>query len=98
MMEMVKKAYVPDDYGKYLHRRRKNLRQKDMDVSACTKEFHKLCLKSKTMESKSVKVVRYLNGLRMSIQEECNLLGPNKVRKFYKLSLKVEDNIKRRQE
>lgn len=44
-----------------------------MDVSSYTEEFQRLCLKSKIVEGDTKKVDRYLNGLRVSIQDELNL-------------------------
>ena len=45
MEALVKEAYVPKDYEVQLHTKRKNLRQKEMDVSSYTDEFHKLAMK-----------------------------------------------------
>ena len=70
MVSMVKENYLLKDYEVKLHQKRPNLKQRDMDISTYTKEFQKLSLRSKLVEPKSVKVARYLNGLRMNIQEE----------------------------
>ena len=69
-----------------------------MDVCTYTEEFQKLSLRSKFAEPESIKVERYLNGLRMNIQEELQLLSPNTVAKCYQLALKVEKKIKRGKE
>lgn len=95
---MVKENYLLEDYEVQLHQTRKNLKQRDMDISTYTEEFQKLGLRSKLVEPESVKVARYLNGLRMNIQEELQLLSPDTVAKCYQLALKVEEKIKRRQE
>ena len=50
MVNKVKQTYLLDDYEVQLHRRRQNLRQKDLDVQAYTKEFQKLYLRSKVVE------------------------------------------------
>ena len=75
MVNKVKHTCLPDDYEVQLHRRRKNLRQKDLDVQAYTGEFQKLCLRSKVVEEESIKLERYLNDLKWSIQEEMSLVN-----------------------
>lgn len=69
-----------------------------MDVGSYTKEFQRLCLKSKIVEGETKKVARYLNDLRINIQDELNLYNPETVQKCYQLVLKVEENLKRRQD
>lgn len=98
MIAEIKRVYVPRDYEVQLHKRRKNLRQKEMDVCAYTEEFQKLSIKSKKVEDESERVARYLNGLRWKIQEELNLLCLDTVHKCYQLALKVEEKLKRRQD
>lgn len=68
-----------------------------MDICTYTEEFQKLSVRSKFAEPKSIKVARYLNGLRLNIQEELQLLSPNTVAKCYQLALKVDEKIKSRQ-
>lgn len=67
MIAEIKGVYVPEDYEVQLHKRRKNLRQKEMDVYAYTEEFQKLSIKSKKIEDESERVARYLNGLSWNI-------------------------------
>lgn len=98
MVSMIRETYLPEDYEIQLHQKRQNLRERDMDICTYTEEFQKLSLRSKFAEPESIKVERYLNGLRMNIQEELQLLSPNTVAKCYQLALKVEEKIKRRQE
>lgn len=98
MLSKIREAYILEDYEIQLHRRRQNLRQKELDVSTYTEEFQKLCLRSKIQEDENVKVARYLNGLRWNIQEELSLLCPTTVQKCYQLALKVEERSKKKQE
>lgn len=95
-LDLVKEAYVPMDYNVQLHRRRQNLKQKEMDMSSYTKEFMKLCVRTKVKESEDEKVARYLNGLRFANQEDLNLHTPETVQKCFQLALKVEEKLKRR--
>ena len=59
-------------------------------------EFHRLTLREKKQEEEPERVARYLNGLRMNIQEEISLLAPATLGKFFQLALKVEKKLKRK--
>ena len=98
MSAKVRENYLPKDSKIKLHRRINFLKQNEIDVIAYTEEFQKLSLRGKQSECGSVKVTKYLNGLRLSIYEELNLLCPDMVHKCYQLELKVEAKLKRRQE
>ena len=65
-------------------------------MNTYTKEFHRLTLRAKKQEEEPKRVARYLNGLRMSIQEEINLLAPDTLGKWFQLALKVEEKLKRK--
>lgn len=82
MMALVKEAYVLVDYNVQLHKRRQNLKQKEMDVISYIEEFMK-CVKTKVKESEDEKVARYLNGLRFSIEEDLKLHTPEIVQFFF---------------
>lgn len=86
MIIEIKGVYVPEDYDVQLHKRRLNLRQKEMDVCAYTEEFQKLSIKSKKVEDESERVARYLNSLNWNIQEDLNLLYPDTVHRCYQLA------------
>lgn len=49
-------------------------------------------------EDEKEMVSRYLNGLRYNIQDELSLATPRMVEECYKLAVKFEEKIKRRQE
>ncbi|XP_057835307.2 uncharacterized protein LOC131045734 [Cryptomeria japonica] len=98
MIALVKETYVPEDYGVQLHRRKQSLKQKDMDIGSYTEEFLKLCMKTNVVEDEEEKLARYMNGLKMSIQEELSLHCPTTVSKCYQMALKVEEKWKRKQE
>ena len=49
------------------------------------------------MQDSAEKVARYINGLRMDIQDEIIVLNPRTVEESYQLALKAEDKITRRQ-
>ena len=58
MEALVKEDYVLEAYEVQLHTKRQNLRQREMDVSSQTEEFHKIAMKSNMVEPKSVKIAR----------------------------------------
>ena len=74
------------------------MRQKDMDVHSYTEELQNLCLRSKVVEDENIRLARYLNGLRWSIQEDMSLVTPKIVHKCYQMALKVEEKGKRKQD
>ena len=47
----------------------------DLDVATYTEEFQKLEPRSRVQEVESIKVVRYLNSLKCSIQDEMSLFS-----------------------
>ncbi|XP_059063819.1 uncharacterized protein LOC131856278 [Cryptomeria japonica] len=98
MIALIKETYVLEDYGVQLHRRKQNLKKKDMDVSTYTEEFLKLCIKAKTTEIEEEKLARYINGLKFSIQDELNLHTLGNVHKCYQMELKVEEKFKKKQD
>lgn len=98
MVAKIRQAYIPDGYEIQLHRRRQNLRQKEMDIHSYIDEFQKLCLRSKVVEDESIRLARYLNGLKWSIQEDMSLVTPKTVHQDYQIGLKVEEKGKRKQD
>lgn len=67
-------------------------------MNAYMEEFHKLSFRSKRQEEESEKVPMYLNGLRMNIQDEINILALEIVNNYFQLALRVEEKLKRRSE
>ena len=65
-----------------------------MDFSSYTKDFHKITMKSKLVEPECVKLARYMQELRMNIQDELSLCSPITVQKCFQFALKVEEKIK----
>ncbi|XP_059067542.1 uncharacterized protein LOC131858346 [Cryptomeria japonica] len=98
MKAELKRQFVPDDYEVTLHKKLQNLKQKDLDVSTYTQEFHNLTLKAKMFETEKQKLARYINGLKYSIQDELTLVNVESVHKCFQLALKIEEKQKRRGE
>ena len=98
MVALLQEAYVPVDYEVQLHKRRMGLRQKDMDVSTYIEEFHNLVMKFGIVEPENLKLARYLQGLKLSIQDELSLTTITIVQQCFMLASKVEERSKRRSE
>lgn len=96
MLVKVKVQFILIDYEVQVYKKLQGLRQKDLDVSTYTKEFHRLSLRTKHYEEEPEKVARYLSGLKYSIQDEVNILAPEIVNKCFRLALRAEEKLKRK--
>lgn len=74
------------------------MKQRELDVNAYTKEFHKLILRARKHENGVDKLARYMNGLRQNIQDEITILTLDPIHKCFQLALREEEKIKRRSE
>jgi len=53
-------------------------------------------LKASYVEDTPEKTTRYINGLRLDIQDEINILSPRIIEEAYQCALKVEEKICRK--
>ena len=53
MMEKIKEAYVLENYEIQLHKKRKTLEEKDLDVNSYTEEFQKVCIRSQVVKDEN---------------------------------------------
>ena len=60
-------------------------------------EFYKVNLRAGYIEDTSEKTTKYINGLRMDIQEEMSMLSANAMEEAYQYALKAEEKISRKQ-
>jgi len=67
-----------------------------LTVREYTKEFYKVNIIVGYTEDSLEKVGRYMNGLKLEIQDELSLLSPNTVEGAYQCALKVEEKLNRR--
>ncbi|KAK2991171.1 hypothetical protein RJ640_015476, partial [Escallonia rubra] len=95
MKEKLKAQFLPRDYDQTLYQRVQNLRQHEKTVKEYTQEFHKLSLRSNLAKTESQNVSRYVNGLRLAIQDQVSLQRPYKVSDAYQLALKVKIQLTR---
>lgn len=86
-------------YQVKLLRRMQDLRKEDMTVKAYIEEFYKLDIGSSGHVDDDIdKVSRYLNGSRISIQDEINYVKIDSVEEPYDYDLKAEDVLTKRHE
>ena len=90
--------FIPDDYEVLVHKRMQNLKQRDLDVNTYTQEFHNMTLRAKMYEIEKKILVRYVNSLKYSIQDELMLITLGLVHKCFNMALKIEEKHKRKGE
>ena len=62
-----------------------------------TKELYKVNIRDGYAEESAEKVARYVNGIRMYIQEEINMISARTMEEAYQCALREEENIARKQ-
>lgn len=92
----MKGRFLPKDYQIPLHRQVWNLKQKGMTVKEYTEEFYQVNLRVGYIEDTLEKRARYVNGLRLEILDEINILSLKNI-EAYQSSMKVEEKITRKQ-
>eukprot|EP00253_Pinus_taeda_P029431 PITA_29431 len=75
----------------------KNIRQRPLTEKEYTSEFYKVSIRVGEAQDTDEKVARYMNGLRMEIQDEISLLSPKTVEEAYEVALKAEEKLMRKQ-
>eukprot|EP00253_Pinus_taeda_P030671 PITA_30671 len=68
-----------------------------MTVREYIEEFYKVIIRARQTQDTDEKVARYVNGLRMDIQDEISLLSPKTVEEAYQMVLKDEEKLMRKQ-
>jgi len=97
MVTKMKGKFLPKDYQLTLYRQVQNLKQRSMIVREYTEEFYKVNLRAGYVEDTSEKTTRYINGLRIEIQDEISMLSPRIIEEAYQCALKIEGKILRKQ-
>ena len=93
MVEKMRAKFLPKDYQLILYRQVQKLRQRLLTVREYTEEFYKVNLRAGYVEELAEKVARYVNGLRMDIQEEINMISPRTMEEAsLRLKVRREDN------
>ena len=60
-----------------------------LTVREYTEEFYKVNLRDGYVEESTEKASRYVNGPRMDIQEEINMISPRTMEEAYKCALRA---------
>ena len=81
--KMMLAKFIHIDYELELFKKLQNLKQKDMTMKDYTEEFYKLTIRSGHRELSKEKVARYINGLRLNIQDEVGMLKIDLVEDAY---------------
>ena len=68
-----------------------------MIVREYTEEFYQVNLRAGHVEDTPEKTSKYINGLRLDIQDEISILSPRTIEDAYSCALKAEENITRKQ-
>ena len=90
MVPKMRAKFLPRDYYLIMYRQVKNLKQRLLTMREYTEEFYKVNLRAGYVEESTKKVARYLNGLRMDIQEEIIMISPRMMEEVYQCALRAE--------
>lgn len=72
------------------------MKQAGKYIKEYTKEFYHVLIRTGHFVANKEKVSRYINGLKLSIQEELGLVRMSTIEGEYQFSLKVEEKLNRR--
>lgn len=76
MVENMKGKLLLKEYQLTLYRTMQNLRQSLLTLREYTKIFYKVNLREGYVEDAPENIARYIDGLRMDIEDEINMLSP----------------------
>ena len=96
MVAKLRGKFLPSDYQLSLFMQMQNLRQRLLTVKEYTEEFYKVSIRVGQIQDTSKKVARYINGLRMEIQDEMSMLSLNTVDESYETTLKAKEKLLRK--
>ena len=89
MMAKLKGKFFPSDYQLTLYRKIQNLRQRLLTVKEYTEEFYRVSIRVGKFQDTPEKTARYVNGLKLKIQDEICLLSPKTMEEAYQMALKA---------
>ena len=90
MMAKLKVKFLPRDYQLTLYKQIQNLRQRLLTVKEYTEEFYRVSIRAGQFQDTPEKTARYVNGLKLEIQDEIGILSPKIVEEAYQMALKAE--------
>ena len=96
MIAKMKRQFIPVDYELDLLKKMQGLKQAGKSIQEYTKEFYRVLIRTGHAEADKEKVVRYINGLRPSIQDELSLVRMASIKEAYQFSLRVEEKLSKK--
>ena len=96
MVAKMRAKFFHKYYELILYRQVQNLRKRLLTVREYTKEFYKVNLREGYVEESVEKAARYVNGIRMDIQEELNMISPRTMEEAYQCVMRQEEKIVRK--
>ena len=97
MVAKMRDNFLPKYYRLIMYRKVQNLRKMLLTMREYTEEFYKVNLRAGYVEESAENDARYVNGLRMDIQEEISMISPRTMEEAYECALRVEEKIARKQ-
>lgn len=97
MVAKLRGKFLPKGYMPTLFRSIQNIKQRAMTVREYPEEFYKVNIRAQYVEDSAEKIARYINGLKLDIQDEISVLSPTTVEETYQLALKAEEKLARKQ-
>ena len=89
MVVKMRDNFFPKYYQLIMYRQVQNLRKRLLTVREYTEEFYKVNLRDGYVGESTEKASRYVNGPRMDIQEEINMISPRTMEEAYKCALRA---------
>ena len=89
MIAKMRDKFLPKVYQLILYRQVHNLRQILLTMREYIEEFYKVNLRDGYAEDSAEKAARYVNGLRMDIQEEISMISPRTMEEEYQCALRA---------
>lgn len=96
MVRKIKENLFLGYYQVNLMRKFQNLRHKKSSVKEYTKKFYKLYIKSGHANDEVKIIARYLNILRILIQDEIILVKIQNIKKSYQYAVKIEEKLNKK--
>ena len=93
MVTKLRGNFLPGDYQLSLFRQMQNLRHRFLTVKEYTEDFYKVNIRDRQIQDTEEKVERYINGIRMEIQDEMSTMSLKIVDEAYQMELKVEEKL-----
>lgn len=95
MKEMLKVRFLPPDYEQLLFQQFQNCKQLSRSVQVYTEEFLRLSARNNLAESEAQQTARYINGLRLNIQDRVSLHRLFSVEDAQEMAQKIEMQLER---